>query len=590
MAKVVGDIAVKVGADVGPLQRNMKKAGQSVDDFDTRAKAMAVNVAKAGAAIAVAMVGATTAILAMGREAAAVGVEIKNLSAIAGVGTTDFQKYAAASRSVGIEQEKLADIFKDVNDKFGDFQATGAGPLADFFEQIAPKIGVTADMFAKLSGPEALQLYVSSLEKAGVSQQQMTFYMEALASDATALIPLLQNNGQAMRNLGNAAYDAGRILDEQMIAAAAELDQELRDLSDTIKMNATKAVLEHKEEIILLADFITETLIPAVSSLAGVLGTVALGWKTIAEEARNAIEPITRALNLSAQSPGATESGNIIPSAPGGFGPDAGDTSATGTGYIDDNGNWVEYGTGSAASGSVIPGITAPSLPMTTGTALDPTGGLLPEKTPLDLAREAWEAQQELNEEIEDGTRQHTEDIVEIERRAAEERARLEKQLRDEKFASVAGMFGDLSSLMQSENEKLFKIGKAAAIAEATVSGISSAISAWEKGMSIGGPPLAAAFAGASIVKTGALISQLSSASQGGGARPSIGGGSTPTAQQPGAASGGGGAADQAQRASVNLTLIGEQGFTRAQVVQVAEALNEAGGDGTRLVDIRGRR
>jgi hypothetical protein len=37
--------------------------------------------------------------------------------------------------------------------------------MKDFFEQIAPKVNVTAAQFAKLSGPEALQLYVSSLEK-----------------------------------------------------------------------------------------------------------------------------------------------------------------------------------------------------------------------------------------------------------------------------------------------------------------------------------------------------------------------------------------------------------------------------------------
>jgi hypothetical protein len=120
---------------------------------------------------------------------------------------------------VGIEQEKLADILKDVNDRVGDFLQTGGGPMADFFENIAPRVGVTADQFARLSGPEALQLYVSSLEKAGVSQQEMTFYLEAMASDTTRLIPLLQNGGAEMTRLGAQAQALGAILDADAIAA-----------------------------------------------------------------------------------------------------------------------------------------------------------------------------------------------------------------------------------------------------------------------------------------------------------------------------------------------------------------------------------
>lgn len=62
-------------------------------------------------------------------------------------------------------------------------------PLRDFFEKVAPRVGVTADQFARLSGPEALQLYVDTLERAGLSQQEMTFYLEAMASDATRAFP-----------------------------------------------------------------------------------------------------------------------------------------------------------------------------------------------------------------------------------------------------------------------------------------------------------------------------------------------------------------------------------------------------------------
>lgn len=159
-----------------------------------------------------------TGMVASIKNAIDAGAAIHNLSAVAGVGTTEFQKFAIAAKTVGIEQDKLADILKDVNDKFGDYMATGAGPLADFFDNIAPKVGLAKDAFVGLSSDQALGLYVKTLQDAGVNQQEMTFYMEALASDATALSPLLMNNASALTAIGDSAASTGQILDESMIA------------------------------------------------------------------------------------------------------------------------------------------------------------------------------------------------------------------------------------------------------------------------------------------------------------------------------------------------------------------------------------
>ncbi|MBD9529119.1 phage tail tape measure C-terminal domain-containing protein [Paracoccus sp. PAR01] len=144
--------------------------------------------------------------------------EAQQLATVANAAPDQFQRWAGATRAVGIEEEKLADILKDVNDRVGDFMATGGGPMADFFENIAPRVGVTAEQFARLSGPDALQLYVDSLEKAGVGQQEMTFYLEAMASDLTRMLPLLRNGGSEMDRLGQRAADLGVVMDNSTIA------------------------------------------------------------------------------------------------------------------------------------------------------------------------------------------------------------------------------------------------------------------------------------------------------------------------------------------------------------------------------------
>ncbi|KPC56039.1 Lambda family phage tail tape measure protein [Pseudomonas amygdali pv. morsprunorum] len=166
--------------------------------------------------------------------------EISNLAALAGLGTTEFQKYAAGAKTVGVEQEKLADIFKDTNDKLGDFFNTGGGELKDFFEVIAPKVGVTAESFKKLNSAEALQLYVSSLEKANVSQAEMTFYMEGIADEASALVPLLRNGGKEFKQLGEAAESAGAILSVQTIAVSKQFSNELVGLMQNLQGTKNK--------------------------------------------------------------------------------------------------------------------------------------------------------------------------------------------------------------------------------------------------------------------------------------------------------------------------------------------------------------
>lgn len=84
-----------------------------------------------------------------------------------------------------------------------------------------------AEQFARLSGPEALQLYYSSLQKAGLGQKQVIFYMEALANDASALVPLLKNNSEELNRLGKQAEDYGLIMSDQAVVASKKFQMHL---------------------------------------------------------------------------------------------------------------------------------------------------------------------------------------------------------------------------------------------------------------------------------------------------------------------------------------------------------------------------
>ena len=195
-------------------QKGLSKTGQSFDALGAAASRFGVALGT-GAIL--------YGIKNMVDESTRLAKEISNLSAVAGTGVERFQELAFASKTVGIDQSKLADILKDVNDKFGDYISTGAGPLADFFDNIAPKVGITQKAFEGLSSDQSLGLYIKTLQDAGVNQQQLTFYMEALASDATALSPLFLNNAGALDTLSESARELGVVIDTDLIRGSVEM-------------------------------------------------------------------------------------------------------------------------------------------------------------------------------------------------------------------------------------------------------------------------------------------------------------------------------------------------------------------------------
>ena len=211
-----GSIIIDLLMKTGAFETDTKRAEKRLREFKKEAEQI-------GRVMATAFAAGTAALTALTVTSVKAAGDVTRLSQAADMGAQEFQRYAAGASALGIEQDKLGDIFRDTQDKVGDFLTTGAGPLADFFETIGPKVGVTAEQFRGLSGAQGLELYVSSLEAANVTQAEMVFFMEAIASDATMLLPLLRNNAEGFRAFGEAAEDAGAIMNDDFLRASSEL-------------------------------------------------------------------------------------------------------------------------------------------------------------------------------------------------------------------------------------------------------------------------------------------------------------------------------------------------------------------------------
>ena len=199
MAKsIIGALSVEITVDSQGVKDGIKASGDALAIGGKQLRKGANEWGK----WAVAAIAATTAVTAAIVKTNLTNIrELKHSATAADETVEAFQRGAYAAEQFGVSQEKYGDILKDVNDRVGDFLVTGAGPMVDFFETIGPKVNVTADSFKNLSGSQSLGLYITSLQKAGASQQEMTFFMEALAGDATRLIPLFEDNAKAFNTL-----------------------------------------------------------------------------------------------------------------------------------------------------------------------------------------------------------------------------------------------------------------------------------------------------------------------------------------------------------------------------------------------------
>lgn len=248
----MSDISISIGGDADTLKNNIESADKVVKKFASDVKGYATDILQISAAATAAAAG----VFLLAENATAAGREIELLARISNTTAQEFQRIAFGADQFGISGEKLADIMKDVTDRVGDFVSTGGGPMADFFEKIGPKIGVTVEHFKNLSGPDALQLYISSLEKANVNQQEMTFFLEAVASDLVQLQPLFANNGELLKEnaaqvdaLNLALSDVQLYQLEQGAKAFSVMSQQARMVKNIVGSELSPVIAEFVERM-----------------------------------------------------------------------------------------------------------------------------------------------------------------------------------------------------------------------------------------------------------------------------------------------------------------------------------------------------
>ena len=206
-------------------------------------------VTKHAAGTAAAVAGVTAAFGAFMVSSAKNAKELEAQARLAGLNVEEFQSLSYAFEMFNIEQEKFADISKDVQDKLGDFIATGAGPFKDFFEQVAPQVGLTADALKDLSSTDVLIAVKKAMDDANVSAKEQVFYMEAIANDATLLLPALKDNGAAIKEYSDQFNNLNLAMSQAEVEKMAELANEFKRIEVTATSIGNKIAANFAEPL-----------------------------------------------------------------------------------------------------------------------------------------------------------------------------------------------------------------------------------------------------------------------------------------------------------------------------------------------------
>lgn len=171
-----------------------------------------------------------------------------------GISAEKLQEWQYASDRVGISGEKTADIMKDVAEKIGDAFLTGGGEAADVIQGL----NLDIEQLVRLRPDE--QILAISERLNGLPKPAQIQILESLASDASLLLPLLENNAAKLRELSQEAQQRNAIFTVDELKKLAEVDSGFKRILAAVKGFGNELVVKLAPAFKDLAESIDEAL------------------------------------------------------------------------------------------------------------------------------------------------------------------------------------------------------------------------------------------------------------------------------------------------------------------------------------------
>lgn len=580
------DIFVRFGADIDPLKRGTKEATTTLDKFGAQAKKTTGAMAKMAAASAVA--GAAIGVKFVKDSLGAIDAQAK-LAKQLGTSSASMATLDRAAEMSGISMKQIESGAKNLEVVMGE-AAQGTGAAADTLDRLGlsasnlegmtldqklltinqaleqnvpatERAAAASDLFGKKAGFAISQLTPETIAE---SKRQMEGFGLAISDVDAAKIEAAND---AMGSIGRAVEGVSQQVTIALAPILEELAlnfQEAAIESGGFQQQATDAVHSVAKAVGFIGNAFTGvevvidgTILAFKALKAGALGVAS----TIAESIEGAIQGAVGTIN------GLIDSVNNIPGV--------------------DVSNLV------VGQSEMISGIKTAAIEA--NTELQAATSELHNKLMTPLPTEQIDAfiASINNPAILEAKQLQADQMAMVDDMAGQQRLSKEEEIQSamaqirqswgsQQTGAVSKMFGDLATLQQSGNKRMFEIGKAAARAQVVMSTYEGAQKAYTSlaGIPVVGPALGAAAAGAAIVAGGIRLQAINSTSFGGGGSVSAGASAAATPSVPTATSAG---ADQSRTVRVD-TLDPNALVSGSMVNSIAEQLVELQNDGFKLV------
>jgi len=256
MAKKLGSLVLDVRTNTAKFVQGMETINKKIDGFSSKAKKLTATLAGlAGAA----------GFAALTRSVLQSGAQLRAYSQALGVSAKELSAWGLASKTVSIEQDKLNDILKDVSEKIGDAFANKGGEAVE----VLKRLNINTKELVRLSPDKQLLAIANQLNNVGTQSEKIQI-LEALASDASLLLPLLDKNAKKFKEIRSAAENRGALISDADLTSITEANEKIVILEKTLSTKFAKTVAENADTLGNLADSfleLTDTVLKATGEI-----------------------------------------------------------------------------------------------------------------------------------------------------------------------------------------------------------------------------------------------------------------------------------------------------------------------------------
>lgn len=250
MSTRIGAIHVDLGLSTAQFQKGVQSAKKEAAGLGAALKTSLGGIAKNfGAGL---LAGVTAGgIAGIASQFAVVADNIASIgdeAAKAGVSTKVFQEWRYLAEQARIPIDSLTDGFKELSIRADEFATTGKGSAAEAFARLGLK---PAEVKERLKDPaEFMLLLIERTRQLGDTAAGIRIFDELFGgTGGERMVSLLQMSDDELRNIASSAHAAGRVLDDDLIKKAAELDKAFKGVSGTVSTYLQGAIIRAADDL-----------------------------------------------------------------------------------------------------------------------------------------------------------------------------------------------------------------------------------------------------------------------------------------------------------------------------------------------------